>query len=78
MPETGSELLFVAERTPDGGFVATAVGADIITQADSLEELRAMVLDAVRCHVDEGARPARLRLRDLTAEVQDEVLPVAG
>jgi len=69
-----SELLFVAERDPDGGYVATAVGAAIVTQADSLEELRTMVIDAVRCHFDEAAWPATLRLH----VVQDEVLPVAG
>lgn len=69
-----SELLFVAERDPDGGYVATAVGAGIVTQGDSLAELRAMVLDAVRCHFDEGERPATVRLH----LVQDEVLPVAG
>ena len=52
-----SEIIFeVQEDEMDGGYVATALGHAIVTQGDSLEELRRMVKDAVRCHFgDEGA-----------------------
>jgi hypothetical protein len=36
-----------------------------------MEELREQVRDAVRCHFDEGARPAVIRLH----LVKDEVIP---
>ena len=44
-----SEIIFAVQESPDGGFQARALGYDIFTEADSLEELREMVRDAVRC-----------------------------
>ena len=48
----GDEMIFLVETSPDGGYVAHALGHSIITQADSSEELTEMVRDAVRCHFD--------------------------
>ena len=51
-----SEIIFeVREDELDGGFVAVALGHSIATQGDSVEELRLMVKDAVRCHFGDGA-----------------------
>lgn len=66
-----SEIIFSVEEDPEGGYVAEALGHAIVTQADSMEELRANVRDAVRCHFDEGDRPAVIRLHT----VRDEVIP---
>ena len=52
-----SEIIFAAEESPEGGYEARALGHAIFTQADTLEDLRAMVQDAVRCHFDEADRP---------------------
>lgn len=57
-----SEIHFIVEESPEGGFVARAVGADIFTEADDLPGLHAQVRDAVRCHFDEDQRPAMIRL----------------
>jgi hypothetical protein len=57
-----SEIHFIVEEAPEGGFVARAVGADIFTEADDLPGLHAQVRDAVRCHFDEDQRPAMIRL----------------
>jgi len=69
-----SEIIFeVQEDAADGGFVATAYGHAIVTQADSLEELRSMVRDAVNCHFSDsaaGPMPKMIRLHF----VRDEVL----
>jgi predicted RNase H-like HicB family nuclease len=69
-----SEIIFeVQEDEMDGGYVATALGHGIVTQGDSLEELRQMVKDAVRCHFGEGnvdPMPKVIRLHF----VRDEVL----
>lgn len=70
MPAT--EVIFQVEEAPEGGFVAHALGHSIHTQADTMEELRTMVLDAVRCHFDDQDRPRVVRLH----VVRDEVLPV--
>ena len=58
-----SEIIFAVEESPEGGFEAKALGHAIFTQADSLEELRAMVQDAVRCHFEEAERPQMIRLQ---------------
>lgn len=66
-----TEIIFIVEQDPDGGFNANAVGASIFTQADTPEQLREMVRDAVRCHFpDETTRPKVIRLH----HVRDETL----
>ncbi|HVA20761.1 MAG TPA: 2-oxoisovalerate dehydrogenase [Candidatus Micrarchaeia archaeon] len=67
-----SELVFAVEEAPEGGYVARALGPSIVTEADDLEQLRAMVRDAVHCHFDAPDRPAVVRLH----WVRDEVLAV--
>jgi len=43
-----NEIIFdVREDEADGGYVASALGYGIHTQGETLEELRAMVKDAV-------------------------------
>ena len=59
---SASEIIFVGEESPKGGYEAKALGESIYTQADSLDELRAMVQDAVRSHFDERDRPQMIRL----------------
>ena len=59
----------------DGGYVATALGHAIATQGETLEELRAMVRDAVQCHFGDGAAGAMPRIIRLH-HVRDEVLAV--
>jgi hypothetical protein len=65
-----SEVIFNVEEAPEGGFTARALGYSIFTEADTLEELRAAVLEAVRCHFDPGTGPAVVRLHI----VRDEIL----
>jgi hypothetical protein len=54
-----SEIIFTVQESVEGGFEAQAIGYSIFTQADTLDELKAMVQDAVRCHFDENSRPRR-------------------
>ncbi len=70
MPDT--EIIFSVEESPEGGYEARALGHSLYTQGDTLEELKAMVQDAVRCHFDEASRPSVIRLH----LVKDEVIPV--
>ncbi len=65
-----TEILFVVEEAAEGGYVAHAVGASIVTEADNLDQLRAMVRDAVRCHYADADRPKVIRLH----LVHDEVI----
>jgi len=66
------ELIFVVEESPEGGFQARALGYSIFTEADSYEELKKMVQDAVACHFDENNRPKVVRLH----MVKEELLAV--
>ena len=57
-----SEVIFLVEDAPEGGYTAKAVRAAIFTQAKDLDELQERVCDAVRCHFDEGSAPTTVRL----------------
>ena len=67
---TQTEIIFSVQESPEGGFEARALGQSIFTQAETMEELKVMVRDAVRVHFDEGSRPAVIRLH----LVKDEVI----
>jgi hypothetical protein len=45
-----TEVVFLVEDDPEGGYTARALGGSIFTQADDIATLRENVLDAVRCH----------------------------
>lgn len=64
-----TEIIFTVEESPEGGYEARAVGHGIFTQADTLNELRAEVQDAVRCHFEEQDRPKLIRLHFVKDEV---------
>lgn len=64
-----TEIIFLVEEDPEGGYSAQALGESIFTQAEDLIELRAMVRDAVQCHFDEGMRPKLIRLHIVKEEV---------
>jgi predicted RNase H-like HicB family nuclease len=44
------ELVFRVTQESDGGYCAQCLTEAIFTQADTWEELRAMVEDAVKCY----------------------------
>jgi hypothetical protein len=67
-----SEIIFSVQESPEGGYEAHALGHSIHTQAETMEELRTMVRDAVRCHFDSSSAPAVIRLHI----VKDEVISV--
>ncbi len=58
-----AEIIFAVEESPEGGYEARALGHAIFTQAGTMEELRSMVQDAVRCHFEDAARPHVIRLQ---------------
>lgn len=64
-----TEIHFVIEEAPEGGYIARAVGADIFTEADDLPILRERLRDAVLCHFNDGDRPALIRLHISREEV---------
>ncbi len=49
-----SEIIFLVEEAPEGGYTARALGFSIFTEADTWIELKEAVQEAVRCHFEEG------------------------
>lgn len=64
-----TELVFVIEDAPEGGYVARALGASIITEADGVPALRKSIRDAVRCHCEGPDMPSAIRLHFVRDEV---------
>jgi hypothetical protein len=67
-----SEIIFSVQESAEGGYEARALGHSIFTQADTMEELKRNVREAVQAHFDEGKAPSVIRLHI----VKDEVIPV--
>lgn len=63
------ELIFLVEESLEGGYEARAVGASIFTEAETIEELKASIKDAVRCHFDASDVPTLIRLHFVREEV---------
>ena len=66
------EVVFLVEESMDGGYEARALGHPIFTEAESLEEIKESVKDAVHCHFDDEDLPKIVRLHF----VKDEVIAV--
>jgi hypothetical protein len=65
-----SEIVFLVEDDPEGGYTARALGESIFTQADDLVALRDRVRDAVHCHfLEPEDRPKIIRLHIVRDEV---------
>jgi predicted RNase H-like HicB family nuclease len=65
-----SELIFLVEDDPEGGYTARALGENIFTQADSIDELKTMIRDAIDCHYDDRTQwPTLVRLHFVHDEV---------
>ena len=65
------KIKVVVHEAEEGGYCATALGFGITTQAETLEDLRVMVRDAVACYFDDPqTTPKIIRLHF----VRDEVL----
>jgi hypothetical protein len=64
-----SEIIFLVEEADEGGFTARAVGESIFTEADTLDDLRQSVREAVECHFDDGKAPKLIRLHIVHEEI---------
>lgn len=58
-----SEILFLVEQVPEGGYIARALGESVFTEADTLPELRLMIQEAVHCHFETESRRVAVMMR---------------
>jgi predicted RNase H-like HicB family nuclease len=68
-----AEIVFEITQDADGGFTAESIGESIFTQANSWDELKANVREAVQAFYFDSVPPSSIRLH----LVRDEVLAVA-
>lgn len=64
-----TEIIFLVQESLEGGFEARALSAPIYTEADTLDELKELIRDAVSCHFDEDERPKLIRLHYAHEEI---------
>ena len=63
------EIVFMVEDDPEGGYTAKALGESIFTEADTLEELKEKIRDALKCHFDKDEEiPGVIRLHIVKEE----------
>jgi len=65
-------LVFEAVQEADGGYCAECLTENVLTQADTSDELRRNVVEATSAFFFDQLRPERIRLH----LVRDEVLSV--
>ena len=65
-----NEIFFLIEDDPEGSYTAKSLGESIFTEADTIEELKEAILDALRCHfVNESDIPKIIRLHYIKEEI---------
>jgi hypothetical protein len=64
-----TELIFLVEEDVEGGNTAKAFGESIFTEAESIEELRQNIREAVECHFEPDNLPKLIRLHMVKEEV---------
>ena len=63
------EIIFLVEEALEGGLTAKALGESIFTEAESIEELRINVREAVECHFEPDQMPGLIRLHVVKEEL---------
>ena len=64
-----TELLFIVEDAPEGGFTARSVEHSIFTEADNFTQLKEMISDAVKCHFEKEQLPKLIRMHYVKDEL---------
>lgn len=50
------EIIFMVEESQETGYIAKGLGVSIYTQAETIEDLKIAIIDAVRCHYDDDKK----------------------
>ena len=64
-----NEIIFLIEESPEGGYSAKAMGHSIFTDADTIEDMRNNIKDAVKCHFEDDEMPKIVRMHFVRDEV---------
>ncbi|MVN21574.1 2-oxoisovalerate dehydrogenase [Mucilaginibacter sp. HMF7410] len=64
-----NEVFFLVEEAIEGGYTAHALGEPIFTEAETLDELKSEIREAVHCHFEEDQMPKIIRLHMVKEEI---------
>jgi len=64
-----NEIIFLIEDSPEGGYLAKALGPSIFTQAEDINDLHQKLREAVDCHFELFEKPKMIRLHFVRDEV---------
>ena len=64
-----NEVFFLIEEALEGGYVAKAIGESIFSEAETMDELKANIREAVHCHFDDDKLPKIIRLHLVKEEI---------
>ena len=67
------EIVFLINEAEEGGFTARALGESIFTDAETMDELKKNILEAIECHFDNPSDKPKVAHLHF---VKDEVLAV--
>ena len=66
------EIIFLVEEANEGGYQAKALDYSIFTDAETMDDLKVNVKEAIQCHFEEDEMPKMVRLHF----VKDEVMSI--
>lgn len=58
------EIIFQVEESIEGGYEARALGYSIFTEAETYEEMKEAIRDAIECHFNDDDMPQIIRLQN--------------
>ncbi len=48
-----NEIIFIVEESPEVGWTAQALGHSIFTEAETIDELKLNIIEAINCHFED-------------------------
>ena len=63
-----TEIIFIVEESPEGGYEARALGYSIFTEGETTDELKKNIKEAIHCHFETDV-PKIIRLHYIKEEV---------
>ena len=63
-----TEIIFIVEESPEGGYEAKARGYSIFTEGEPIDELKNNIREAIHCHFENNA-PKMVRLHYVKGEI---------
>ncbi|MGB4401211.1 MAG: 2-oxoisovalerate dehydrogenase [Daejeonella sp.] len=63
------ELFFLVEEALEGGYTAKAIGESIFSEAETIDQLKIDIREAVECHFEPNDKPQIIRLHMVKEEM---------